>query len=292
MMRDLTSEEARQKLEEFGYNELGSSGPKNIWRIALEVIREPMFLLLIACGILYMLLGDYREGIVLVSSIFIIIGITFAQYRKTERSLEALRNLATPRALVIRDGAQVRIAGREVVPGDILVVHEGDRIAADATIVECTHLSVDESLLTGESMPVMKSIDDAHNILFSGTLAVQGSALAVVTETGMNTRFGKIGHSLQSIEQEETRLQKEMKVFIRNLSIIGVFLSISVVVAFYVSRGNFLESLLTGLAASMAILPEEFPVVLTIFLALGEEKCAHTQIKRYRNTRVGNRSVQ
>lgn len=269
MMRDLSSEEAQQRLKQYGYNELSGSGPKNIWRIALEVIREPMFLLLIACGTLYMLLGDYREGIVLVSSIFIIIGITFAQYRKTERSLEALRNLATPRAVVIRDGKRVRIAGREVVPGDILVVHEGDRIAADATIVECTHLSVDESILTGESMPVNKSVEQAQNGIFSGTLAVQGSALAVVTETGMNTRFGKIGHSLQSIQDEETRLQREMKVFIRNLSIIGVFLSISVVVAFYISRGNFLESLLTGLAASMAILPEEFPVVLTIFLALG-----------------------
>ncbi len=268
-MRDLTSEEARLRLQQFGYNELGGSGPKNIWRIALEVIREPMFLLLIACGTLYMLLGDYREGVVLVSSIFIIIGITFAQYRKTERSLEALRSLATPRALVIRDGAQIRIAGRDVVPGDILVVHEGDRIAADATIVECTHLSIDESLLTGESMPVMKGTGESHSSIFSGTLAVQGSALAVVTETGMNTRFGKIGHSLQSIEESETRLQKEMKVFIRNLSIIGIFLSIMVVVAFYVSRGNLLESLLTGLAASMAILPEEFPVVLTIFLALG-----------------------
>jgi len=269
MMRDLTSEEARQRLQQFGYNELSGAGPKNVWRIALEVIREPMFLLLIACGTLYMLLGDYREGVVLVSSIVIIIGITFAQYRKTERSLEALRNLATPRALVVRDGKQIRIAGREVVPGDILVVHEGDRIAADARIVQCTHLSVDESLLTGESMPVVKGTDDSHNSIFSGTLAVQGSALALVTETGMNTSFGKIGHSLKNIEEGETRLQKEMKVFIRNLSIIGVFLSISVVIAFYVSRGNFLESLLTGLAASMAILPEEFPVVLTIFLALG-----------------------
>jgi Ca2+-transporting ATPase len=269
MVRDLNSQEARKRLEQYGYNELIGSGPKNIWKIALEVIREPMFLLLIACGTLYMLLGDYREGIVLVSSILIIIGITFAQYRKTERSLEALRNLATPRALVIRDGKQVRIAGREVVPGDILVVHEGDRIAADASIIECTHLSVDESLLTGEAMPVLKGVEEDHCALFSGTLAVQGFALAVVTATGMSTRFGKIGDSLQSIGEEETRLQREMKVFIRNLSIIGVFLSISVVVAFYLSRGNFLESLLTGLAASMAILPEEFPVVLTIFLALG-----------------------
>jgi Ca2+-transporting ATPase len=203
MIRDLTSAEAGERLKQHGYNELAGAGPKNIWRIALEVIREPMFLLLIACGTLYMLLGDYREGIVLVSSILIIIGITFAQYRKTERSLEALRNLATPRALVIRDGKKVRIAGREVVPGDILVLHEGDRIAADATIVECIHLSVDESLLTGESMPVSKNTDEGSRDVFSGTLAVQGSALAEVTSTGMNTRFGQIGHSLQSIQDED-----------------------------------------------------------------------------------------
>ena len=285
-MRDLTTEEAKQRLQQHGYNELVGAGPKNIWRIALEVIREPMFLLLIACGTLYMLLGDYREGIVLVSSIFIIIGITFAQYRKTERSLEALRNLATPRALVIRDGKHVRIAGREVVPGDILVVHEGDRIAADADILECTHLSVDESLLTGESMPVVKNTEPNHNALFSGTLAVQGSALAIVVATGMQTRFGKIGQSLQAIQDEETRLQKEMKVFIRTLSIIGIFLSIAVVVAFYFSRGNFLESLLTGLAASMAILPEEFPVVLTIFLALGAWRLSKNNVLTRRSSAI------
>ena len=286
MISDLTSVEAGERLKQHGYNELAGAGPKNIWRIALEVVREPMFLLLIACGTLYLMLGDYREGIVLVSSILIIIGITFAQYRKTERSLEALRNLATPRALVIRDGKQVRIAGREVVPGDILVLHEGDRIAADATIVECIHLSVDESLLTGESMPVSKNTDDGNRTVFSGTLAVQGSALAEVTATGMNTRFGQIGHSLQSIQDEETRLQKEMKVFIRTLSLIGIFLSIAVVVAFYISRGNFLESLLTGLAASMAILPEEFPVVLTIFLALGAWRLSKKNVLTRRSSAI------
>ena len=286
MIRDLTSAEAGERLKQHGYNELAGEGPKNIWRIALEVVREPMFLLLIGCGTLYMLLGDYREGIVLVSSILIIIGITFAQYRKTERSLEALRNLATPRALVIRDGKKTRIAGREVVPGDILVLHEGDRIAADATIVECIHLSVDESLLTGESMPVSKNTDDGNRAVFSGTLAVQGSALAEVTATGMNTKFGQIGHSLQSIQDEETRLQKEMKVFIRTLSLIGIFLSVTVVVAFYISRGNFLESLLTGLAASMAILPEEFPVVLTIFLALGAWRLSKKNVLTRRSSAI------
>jgi Ca2+-transporting ATPase len=269
MFRDLTSAEAKKRLEEFGYNEIAGSQPKNVWRIALEVVREPMFLLLIACGSLYMLLGDYREGLVLVSSIFIIIAITFAQYRKTERSLEALRNLASPRAVVIRDGQKVRIVGREVVPGDILVVNEGDRIAADATIFDCAYMSVDESLLTGESMALNKSGEENHNRIYSGTLVVQGAALAVVTATGGQTEFGKIGKSLQSIADEETRLQKEMKVLIRTLSIIGVVMSVTVVIAFYIQRGNFIESLLTGLAASMAILPEEFPVVLTIFLALG-----------------------
>jgi Ca2+-transporting ATPase len=286
MFHDLTSEEARKRLAEHGYNELAGSQPKNIWRIALEVIREPMFLLLITCGSLYMLLGDYREGLVLVSSIVIIIAITFAQYRKTERSLEALRNLASPRALVIRDGQKMRIAGREVVPGDVLVVNEGDRIAADATIFDCIHLSVDESLLTGESMAVNKSNEANHNTIFSGTLVVQGSALAVVTATGGQTEFGKIGKSLQTITDEETRLQKEMKVLIRTLSIIGVVLSITVVVAFYFQRGNFLESLLTGLAASMAILPEEFPVVLTIFLALGAWRLSKKNVLTRRSSAI------
>ena len=286
MFRDLNSAEAKKRLEEFGYNELAGSQPKNVWRIALEVVREPMFLLLLACGSLYMLLGDYREGLVLVSSIFIIIAITFAQYRKTERSLEALRNLASPRAIVIRDGQKVRIVGREVVPGDILVVNEGDRIAADATIFDCAYMSVDESLLTGESMAVNKSGEETHNRIFSGTLVVQGAALAVVTATGGQTEFGKIGKSLQSITDEETRLQKEMKVLIRTLSIIGVVMSVTVVIAFYIQRGNFIESLLTGLAASMAILPEEFPVVLTIFLALGAWRLSKKNVLTRRSSAI------
>jgi P-type Ca2+ transporter type 2C len=121
MVSGLTSIEAKQRLESEGYNELPSSRPKNIWRIALEVFKEPMFILLITCGALYILLGDYREGIILLGTILIIIFITFYQYRKTERALEALKKLASPRTLVIRDGKEVRIPGREVVPGDVMV---------------------------------------------------------------------------------------------------------------------------------------------------------------------------
>lgn len=269
MARGISSLQAKEKLKAHGFNELVSSRPKNIWRIAWEVMKEPMFILLICCGVLYMILGNYKEGIILLSTIFIIIGITFFQHRKTEKALEALKKLSSPRALVVRDGIEIRIPGREVVPGDLIIINEGDRIPADAVLLETTHLMVDESLLTGESVPVSKSIDLTNNQLYSSTLITQGRGIAEVISTGNLTEFGKIGASLEKIESTSTRLQKEMKTLIKYLLIAGIFLSIAVVVLFYITRGNLLQSILNGLAASMAILPEEFPVVLTVFLALG-----------------------
>ena len=273
MIEGLNTAEAQEKLKLFGFNELPSAKPKSIWRIALEVMKEPMFLLLISCGVLYMLLGDYREGIILLSAIFVIIFITFYQYQKTEKALEALKKLSSPRALVIRDGKEIRIPGREVVPDDIILLNEGDRIAADAKVLDTINLTVDESLLTGESVAVTKSIQidtsDSNGLVFSGTLVVQGKGFAKVFATGTKTQFGKIGVSLQNIEEDETRLQKEMKVLIRNLFLIGIFISIGIIATFYFTRGNFIQALLNGLAAAMSILPEEFPVILTVFLALG-----------------------
>ena len=271
--RGLSSEEASARLSQHGFNELPAAQPKNIWRIVAEVMREPMFLLLIACGTLYMLLGEVGEGAILLSSTLVIIFITFYQYRKTERALDALRSLASPRALVMRDGLEIRIPGRELVPDDVVLLHEGDRVPADALVLDSNHLCVDESLLTGEAMPVEKlplgkHPDDTQHV-YSGTLVVSGRARVCVTHTGTNTRFGSIGKAIESIEQDSTRLQKEMAVLIRRLFIIGGVLSVLVVLAFYFTKGNFIASLLNGLAASMAFLPEEFPVVLTIFLALG-----------------------
>ena len=156
MIQGLSAAEATKRLGESGFNELPVSRPKTIWRIALDVIREPMFLLLISCGGLYILIGDLMEGIIMLSTIFIIIFITFYQHRKTERALEALKKLSSPRVLVLRDGVETRIPGREVVPGDIMILNEGDRVAADATLQEVMNLTVDESMLTGESVPVTK----------------------------------------------------------------------------------------------------------------------------------------
>jgi Ca2+-transporting ATPase len=272
-MEGLKTSEVAARLTKFGYNELPSSKPKSIWLIGVDVMKEPMFLLLIGCAVLYMIVGDYREGIIMLCSISIIIFITFYQYQKTEKALEALKKLASPRALVIRDGEEIKISSRELVPDDILILNEGDRISADAVLIDSLNLTVNESMLTGESIAVSKVVSiggsESTGLVFSGTLIEQGKGKAKVIATGINTQFGKIGASLQSIEQSKTRLQAEMKILIRNLFIAGGFISVAVVLAFYFTRGNFVQSLLNGLAAAMAILPEEFPVVLTIFLALG-----------------------
>lgn len=288
----LSNTEADSRLKQFGYNEISRDKSRSKWKIGIEIIKEPMFLLLISCAIIYIIVGDYREGSVLLISISLILFITFYQYQKTEKALEALRELATPRAVVVRDGKEIRIPGREVVIGDILVLNEGDRIAADATIIETTNLLVDESLLTGESMAVMKSLlkgtSSESASIYSGTLIVQGKGIARVTGIGNQTKFGKIGTSLQTIEEEETQLQKEMKRLIRNLFVIGILISLGVVLAYYFNKGSFLQALLNGLAAAMAILPEEFPVVLTVFLALGAWKLTKNNVLTRKPSAIEN----
>lgn len=272
LLSGLTTSEAKAKLKQHGLNELPSAKPKSIWGIALEVMKEPMFLLLISCGTLYLILGDYKEGIILLSTISLIIGITFYQYQKTERALESLKNLSSPRALVLRDGEEQRIPGREVVPGDVLILVEGDRVAADADIVASAQLLIDESILTGESVPVLKSaksLKSTENKVFSGSLILSGKGRALVQKTGAHTLLGGIGTSLQAIEQTDTKMQREMKVLVRNFGVAGALVTLVVIGMFYLTRGNFIQAILTGLSSAMAILPEEFPVVLTVFLALG-----------------------
>ncbi|MDA8432063.1 MAG: cation-translocating P-type ATPase [Nitrospiraceae bacterium] len=276
----LSEAEAAARLRQEGYNELPSSKSRGFLSIAFEVVREPMFLLLIAGGAIYLLLGDVQEAVMLLGFVFVVMGITLYQERKTERALEALRDLSSPRAMVVRDGRQKRIAGREVVRGDMIVVSEGDRIPADAVLLSAVNLSVDESLLTGESVPVRKTHaaeptgmsrpgGDDLPCIYSGTLAVQGVGVARVESTGIHTEIGKIGRALQSIVQEQTLLQKETGSIVKKLAAIGLSLCALVVVVYGLTRHNWLNGLLAGITLAMAMLPEEFPVVLTIFLALG-----------------------
>jgi Ca2+-transporting ATPase len=289
-MDGLSRAEAEKLILQYGYNQLPASKPKNILHIAFEVIKEPMFLLLIGCATLYILLGDYREGFILLSTTFVIIFISFYQNQKTEKALDALKKLSSPRAMVRRDGVESRIAGKDVVPGDIMILHEGDRIAADAIMIISMNLVVDESMLTGESVPVNKYSEDhensAENMVFGGTMVVQGRGEVKVLKTGSQTKFGQIGKSLESIGESSTPLQKEMKKLIRNLFIAGGLISIAVILAFYFTRGNFIQALLNGIASAMAILPEEFSVVMTVFMALGSWRLSKKNVLTRKPTAI------
>ena len=292
-IQGLSEQQAFERLAEDGYNELPSSQKRTFLHILWEVVREPMFLMLIACGALYLALGDPKEAVMLMGFVVVIIGITFYQEQKTERALEALRDLSSPRALVIRDGKQMRIAGREVVRDDIVLLAEGDRVPADGRLLLATNLSLDESLLTGESLPVRKqSWNDASNpgqdplrpggddlpYVFSGTLVVKGQGIACVHATGPRTEIGKIGKALQVLEVESTNLQRQTSKIVRNFAIIGVSLCLVIVVVYGMMHSNWLEGFLAGITLAMAMLPEEFPVVLTIFLALGAWRISLRQV--------------
>jgi Ca2+-transporting ATPase len=276
----ITEREAADKLTKEGYNELPSSKPRSNFAIILDVLKEPMFLLLIGCSTVYLVLGDMGEAIMLFTFVLVVIGITLYQERKTERALEALRDLSSPRALVIREGISKRIAGREVVNDDVIIISEGDRVPADAVLLSSNTISVDESLLTGEPVPVRKAQwdkittngkpgGDDTPFLFSGTLVVQGQCIAMVTATAMNSELGKIGKALQSLVPENTPLQKETGSLVKKLAILGAVLFIIVIVVYGLTRHDWIGGILAGITLAMAMLPEEFPVVLTIFLAFG-----------------------
>ncbi|MDO8930406.1 MAG: HAD-IC family P-type ATPase, partial [Bacteroidota bacterium] len=238
------------------------------------------FMLLVACGVLYLVLGDVQEGLMLMGFVIFIMGIEFYQEKKTEKALDALKDMASPRALVIREGIEKRIAGRDVVTDDLVILQEGDRVPADATVLYSVNLMADESLLTGESVSVRKSewngIDknthpggDDLPFVYSGSMIVQGNGIVKVTAIGSNTEIGKIGKALDSVVEEPTKLKTEMAILVKRLAIIGVLMCVLVIVVYTLTRGDLLKGFLAGITLAMAMLPEEFPVVLTVFMALG-----------------------
>ncbi|MDE2269088.1 MAG: cation-translocating P-type ATPase [Betaproteobacteria bacterium] len=289
MPAGLSTVEAAARLTRDGPNLLPGATPKSAWAIVLGVLREPMFLMLLAAGGIYLLLGDKGEALFLLGFVFVVIGITLAQERKTQRALESLRDLSAPRALVIRDGREQRIAGRDVVVGDLLVLHEGDRIPADAQLVS-GQVDVDESLLTGEAVPVSKLPDpvvhpatatdkDHPAALFASTVVTKGVGQAVVVATGARTAVGGIGAALANTAEVDSGLQRASAKLIRNLTLIALALALSLVLLNWLWDGRtLLESLLSGIALAMAILPEEIPVILTVFLALGAWRLSKSKV--------------
>lgn len=286
---DCQVREARAK---FGANELPQAKRRTLLATVVDVAKEPMFMLLVVCGAIYLALGDHKEALMLMAFVLVVMGITIYQEQKTEKALDALRDLSSPRALVIRSGEQMRIAGRDVVRGDMVVLCEGDRVPADGEIVWASNLMADESLLTGESFPVSKtgsvhgrigkngewtaSSDemglpggDGTSYAFSGTLAVRGQGIMHVLRVGQDTELGRIGKALGGLKDEDTALKRETGLLVRRLAVVGLVLFATVVVAYGITRKDWVHGLLAGITLAMAMLPEEFPVVLTIFMAIG-----------------------
>jgi len=287
----LSEDEAHARLKHEGLNELPRAHRRTPFRIVLEVMREPMLMLLLGGGVVYLALGELKESIILLIFGIVSIVITVVQETRTERVLEALRDLTSPRALVIRDGALRRIAGREVVREDLVVLSEGDRVPADGVLLQANDLQADESLLTGESVPVRKVAlstamhepavqpggDDLPQV-FSGSLIVGGSGIATVTATGPRSEIGKIGQSLSTLETEPPRLKSQMRRLVRLFALIGGTVSVLAVLLYGFFRGSWLNAVLAGIALGMSMLPEEFPVVLTVFMAMGAWRISRARV--------------
>ena len=304
----LSQEEARARLADEGYNELPRPERRTLPRIALEVMREPMFALLLGSGAVYLLLGDLGEALLLLGFASVSVIIAIVQASRSERVLDALRDLSSPRALVIRDGARLRIPGREVARGDWLLIGEGDRVPADALLREASDLQIDESLLTGESVPVRKlahvekvgagetALRDAGDVrdasdaqarrpggddlpyVFSGTLVVRGQGLAEVVATGPRSEIGKIGVSLGGIDDVPPRLTRETRRLVRVFGLFGLACCLLAVALYGMARGAWLDATLAGIALGMSMLPEEFPLVLTVFTVMGAWRISRARV--------------
>ena len=286
----LTSAEAEARLRADGPNALPRAEARSLRRILAEVLREPMLVLLMVGGLLYLVLGDFSEAVLLLVFALLSIVITLLQEVRTERVLAALRDLTSPRALVIRDGERKRIAGTDVVCGDLVVLSEGDRVPADARLVACDNLLADESLLTGESMPVRKTTADDISVaaprpggedlafVFSGSLIVRGSGVAAVTATGSRSEIGKIGHALNAVSSGPSRLQMETRRMVRIFAAAAAVVCVAALLIQGLMRGGWLKALLSAIALGMAMLPEEFPVVLTVFMAMGAWRISRARV--------------
>jgi Ca2+-transporting ATPase len=286
----LTTQEASDRLAAEGPNLLPRPESRTLFRIVGEILREPMFALLLGAGAVYLLLGDLKEAVILFLFACTSVGIAVVQEARTERVLESLRDLTSPRALVIRDGVETRIAGAEVVRGDLIILAEGDRVPADAIVMSGHDLMTDESLLTGEPVPVRKTTEvadatiearpggDDLPYIFSGSLVVRGHGRAVVTSTGPRSEIGKIGVAITGIETEPPRLQAETSRLVRRFAMVSLTLSAIVVPLYGLLRGGWLDAVLSGIALGMSMLPEEFPLVLTVFMVMGAWRISRVRV--------------
>ena len=295
----LSLPEAAASLVRDGPNELADGGHRSILAMVRDVLREPMLLLLVGAGAIYFLLGDLHDAAVLSGFAGLTILIAIVQEGRTDRAIEALRDMTMPLVLVIREGARIRVPSREVVCGDIVVLSEGDRIPADGWLYEADGIQVDESVLTGESVPAVKRArtpddraqpqqpgGDGLPFAYSGTLVVRGNALMQVCVTGPRTRMGAIGQSLATLQTEAPRLNQQTRRLVRLFALFGLGVSLLATVLFGLLRGGWLEAVLAGIALGMSMLPEELPVVLTLFMTMGALRMSRARVLARRGAAI------
>jgi Ca2+-transporting ATPase len=271
----LSSEAAKIRLSQDGPNQLVKESKTGPWLRVLKILSEPMLILLGIATAVSFLIAEPVEAAVLALMIGFIVLTTIYQEGKAEKALRALKSLSAPLATLQRDGVWQKLPASELVVGDLIRIAEGDRIPADARVVESSNLSIDESSLTGESLAVNRG----HNELVSaGTLVVSGRAEAVIEATGSNTTLGQIGVSLKTIKPQRTAVQQQIDKAVKLIAIIAISFSLLVSTVVFFSRGDLVESILAGLSLAMAMIPEEFPVVLTLFFALGAWRMSHEKV--------------
>ena len=288
-LHGLSDLEAKRRLHADGFNEIEQQHRRSLPERILGLFREPMFVLLVLAALVYLVLGDLVEGVTLGVFVLAVLVLTLYQEGKSESSIEALRQMIQPTAVVVRDQQRIKIPSRDIVQGDVLCLSEGDRIAADGRLIQADNLQVDESLLTGESEPVSKQVEpargdqlqatemagrDARGLVFGGTHVVRGQALVLVTATGQRSQIGQIGRSLGQVETASTPLQQQTQRLVKVIAVVALVMCSVLVVYLGWRTGDWLPALLSGIALAMGILPEEYPVVLAIFPALGAHRLA------------------
>ncbi len=293
----LTSADAAERRSRDGPNELPQERQRGPFHIILEAVREPMLQLLLGAGVLYLFVGDLAEALILLAFAVLNVVLVVVQESRTEHALAALKDLTSPSAFVVRDGARERVPGADVVVGDIIVLVEGDRVPADASLLEVDGLQADESLLTGESVPVTKMAghaetadarpggNDSPNV-WSGSLIVRGSGLARVVSTGVRTEIGRIGTSLGAVESAPTPLQIQTRTLVKIFAILGIGSSVVLTVVYGLLHGDWIKGVLAGITLAMATLPEEFPLVLTVFLVMGAWRMSQNKVLTRRSAAI------
>ena len=290
----LTSDQVKRLQEQYGKNELVAEKKESFFHKVIEIIREPMFLLLLVAAVIYFILGEPRDGIIMLVFVIGIISIDVIQEWKTDKTLNALKDLSAPHITVIRDGKEQRIASVNLVPGDLMIINEGVKIPADGEIIKANDLCIDESTLTGEAIGVWKvTVDDnseaeadsywRKDYCYSGTLVTQGSATVLVDKIGASTEYGKIGADIIAAPESTSPLQKQTGALVKTCTIIAGILFVLVAILTYFNipdhklADRLIESILSGITLAMAMIPEEFPVILTVFLSMGAWRLAKKQ---------------